>query len=54
MAKDKKVSFKESGYFFDNCPICQGMAKAEENGEELSGDNLAELFAEANSEQAKK
>lgn len=35
--------------FFDDCPICQGMKKAKEEGRELSLEELQQLFKEANS-----
>lgn len=43
--KDPKFADIE---FFDDCPICQGMKKAKEEGRELSKDELMRLFEEAN------
>lgn len=34
--------------FFDDCPICQGLKKAKEEGRELSEEELRKLFEEAN------
>ena len=34
--------------YFDDCPICQAMKKAEEEGRELSEEELLKLFEEAN------
>lgn len=47
----KKVLISSSETFYDNCPICQAMKKAEEEGRELSEKELMEAFAKANKEQ---
>ena len=33
--------------FFDDCPVCQGLKKAKEEGRELSPEELRELFEKA-------
>lgn len=43
--KDPKFADVE---FFDDCPICQGLKKAKEEGRELSAEELKKLFEEAN------
>jgi len=37
-----------SNSFYDDCPICQAMKKAEEEGRSLSEEELKEAFAKAN------
>jgi len=34
--------------YFDDCPVCQAMKKAEEEGRELSYEELKKAFKEAN------
>ena len=34
--------------YYDDCPICQAMKKAEEEGRSLSEEELIKLFEEAN------
>lgn len=46
--KEKKVLVSSSGSYFDDCPICQAMKKAEEEGRSLSEEELREAFAKAN------
>lgn len=43
--KDPKFADTE---FFDDCPICQGLKKAKEEGRTLSEEELRKLFEEAN------
>lgn len=47
MAKKKKVLFSSSPVYFDDCPICQAMKKAEENGRSLTISKLKEAFRKA-------
>ena len=67
MIKFKKTTVKSSGKndekegqtvlvsssetFYDDCPICQAMKKAEEEGRNLSEKELMEAFAKANGKQ---
>ena len=39
--------FNSSEFYFDDCPICRAMAKAEKEGRALSEVELAETFAQA-------
>lgn len=45
------VLVSSSDTYFDDCPICQAMKKAEEEGRNLSEKELVEAFAEANEKQ---
>ncbi len=38
---------KEKDPYFDDCPICQAMKRAEEQGRNLSDEELKEAFEEA-------
>lgn len=42
--KQKKTDWE----YFDDCIVCQGMKKSEEQGRELSLEELQELFQKAN------
>lgn len=50
MVKNKKKHKKDSGddFYFDDCLICRAMKKAEEEGRELSAEELLAAFDEAN------
>lgn len=48
-----KNSFRKSSYHFDDCPICQAMAKAEKSGRNLSLEELRQVFAKANAYKAR-
>lgn len=39
--------FSSSEFYFDDCPICQAMVKAEKAGRTLDAAELAEAFAQA-------
>lgn len=50
MSKNKsksKHSFRNSPFYFDDCVICQAMAKAEKTGRSLSEKELRQAFADA-------
>lgn len=47
----EKVLISSSNSFYDDCPICQAMKKAEEEGRSLSEEELKEAFAKANGKQ---
>ena len=49
--KEKKVLVSSPGSYFDDCPICRAMKKAEEEGRAISEDELKEAFAKANEKQ---
>lgn len=53
--KDKRegqtVLVSSSDSYYDDCPICQAMKKAEEEGRSLSEAEAREAFAKANKEQ---
>ncbi len=55
--KNKKVelvnNFSDED-LFDDCPICQAMKAAKNEGRELSFEELQRLFKKANEEQNKK
>lgn len=63
MAKINKVKTKvsdkggqtfvvsSSNSYYDDCPICRAMKKAEEEGRSLSEAELKEAFAKANGKQ---
>ena len=50
--KAEVITIKDPAFtdmeFFDDCPICQGLKKAKEEGRELSLEELKELFNRAN------
>lgn len=48
---DETVLVSSSENFYDDCPICQAMKKAEEEGRSLSEKELEEAFDEANKQQ---
>ena len=50
--KKKQQKSKTINPEFDNCPICQAMKKAEEEGKELSLEELKEAFQEAGNQGA--
>lgn len=45
-SKSKK-SFRNSPYYFDDCPICRAMSKEEKSGCSLSLKELRQAFAKA-------
>lgn len=49
MAKDKQktILFSSSPFYFDDCPICQVMKKAEKQERSLSSEELKEAFKKA-------
>ncbi len=49
--KGKKVLISSSESFYDDCPICRAMKKAEEEGRSLSEKEVEEAFAKANENQ---
>ena len=44
---EKKRNKYYDNFFFDDCPICQAMKKAEEQGKSLSLPELRKAFREA-------
>ena len=44
----KKQKSKRDDFMFDDCPVCQAMKKADEQGRELSLPELKKAFAKAN------
>ncbi len=46
----KTVLVSSSDEYFDNCPVCRAMKKAEKEGRELSADELEEAFTKANTQ----
>jgi len=44
----KKILVSSSDFYYDDCPICQAMKKAEEEGRSLSEEELIKLFEEVN------
>ena len=42
------VLVSSSDTYYDDCPICQAMKKAEEEGRSLSEEEMIKLFEEAN------
>lgn len=50
-SEGKKVLISSSETFYDDCPICQAMKKAEEEGRSLSEAEAKEAFAKANRKQ---
>lgn len=48
---EKTVLISSSDSYYDDCPICQAMKKAEEEGKSLSEEELKEVFAKANKKQ---
>lgn len=47
----KKVLVSSSDSYYDDCPICQAMKKAEEKSRSLSEKEVKEAFAKANGKQ---
>lgn len=45
---DDKIVFSSGDQFYDDCPICRAMKKAEEEGKNLDPVELAKAFNEAN------
>ncbi len=45
--KEKKTTYKNSGYYFDDCGICRAMAKADEEGRSMSLEETREVFRKA-------
>lgn len=45
--RKKQIKNNKATSEFDDCPICQAMKKAEEEGKELSLEELKEAFQEA-------
>ncbi len=52
--KEKYVSYSSSETFFDDCEICRAMKQAEEQGQDLSLEELKKVFATANLKRAGK
>lgn len=46
--EDNKLVVSSSGFYFDDCPICQAMKKAEEEGRALSSSETKKAFEKAN------
>lgn len=46
-SKTKKTNHSKAEFYFDDCPICRAMKKAEIKGENLSMDELKQAFDEA-------
>ena len=46
--KDSMTLISSTGMVYDDCPICQAMKKAEEEGRELNEQELKEVFDLAN------
>lgn len=46
--KGKQIVFSSSGTYYDDCPICRAMKKAEEEGRSLSSSEIEKAFEEAN------
>jgi len=47
MAKKKKLKIEKDGDFFDDCPVCQAMKLAQENGRMPTEEELKETFKKA-------
>jgi len=47
MAKKKKLKIEKDGDFFDDCPVCQAMKLAQENGRMPTEEELKEAFQKA-------
>lgn len=45
---DNKVVFSSGDQFYDDCPICRAMRKAELEGKDIDPIELAKAFNEAN------
>lgn len=52
--KIKLSKFSDNEFLFDDCPICQAMAKADVNSKSLSLIELKRVFKKANEENAGK
>lgn len=50
MKKQKRteVAFEETGFYFDDCPICRGMKEGKAN----TAEDFIKLLDEANSQQS--
>jgi len=46
--KGQTMVVSSANEYFDDCPICQAMKKAEEEGRELTEKELLKLFEEVN------
>lgn len=46
--KDSMAFISSTGMVYDDCPICQAMKKAEEEGKKLNEKELREVFDLAN------
>lgn len=44
----KKLGFSSSLDYFDDCPICRAIGKAEREGKELSLEELEKVFDDVN------
>jgi hypothetical protein len=42
-----KKKFQDSEFYFDDCPICRVMKKAENEGKDITYDELKKAFKEA-------
>ena len=47
MKTKNKTKVEDDWEEFDDCPICQAMKKAKENGRDLTSEELLEVFKEA-------
>ena len=52
--QSKVIKFSDSEFYFDDCAICQGMKKAEDEGKELNLNQLKSLFKKAGKKTNKK
>lgn len=48
MGVKKVIRFKDTDFYFEDCHICQAVAKAEKQGRSLSVEELKQVFDEAN------
>lgn len=46
--ESEKLVVSSSGTYYDDCPICQAMKKAEEEGRSLSSSEAKKAFEKAN------
>lgn len=46
----RTINFSEKEFFFDDCPVCQAMKKAQEKGREPTMGELGVAFEEAKKE----
>jgi len=43
----KKLTYKNSGFYFDDCAICRAMAKADEEDRTMTLEETKKVFREA-------